>query len=160
VAPLDIRNAGPDDLAALARLVAAFREHLDDRGLSDEDLARYLPHLLDDPSIEFACAWQDGRAIGYTHLRFFDSLWQLGVEAHLEDIFVEKPLRRAAVGRALLDHAIARARARGARRIGLLTNARNEVAHGLYRAAGLRPETHRVYPDGFEVLWVKRLAPA
>jgi GNAT superfamily N-acetyltransferase len=62
-------------------------------------------------------------------------------------------------GRALLRHALARAAARGARRLALDTKERNELAQALYRSEGLAPQSHALYPGGREVLWIKELAP-
>jgi GNAT superfamily N-acetyltransferase len=151
---LEIRTVTAGDLSTLAPLVAGFRDHLGVEKPTDADLAAHLPRLLADPSIEFACAWLAGEPVGYTQMRFYDSIWELGFEAHLEDLFVLASARRASVGRALLDHAVACAGARGAKRVSLLTNEKNEVAHVLYRAAGFEPDTHPVYGTAHEVLWI------
>jgi ribosomal protein S18 acetylase RimI-like enzyme len=154
---VSIRRADSNDIGALGTLVRAFRDHLGAVTPSDADLERYLPRALDDPGIEFHCAWSNGRAVGYTQVRSLASIWAPGVEAHLEDLFVLAPARRKRVGRALLRHALARARERGARRFSLDTNERNEAAQSLYRSEGLRPQSHSLYPGGREVLWVKDL---
>jgi ribosomal protein S18 acetylase RimI-like enzyme len=157
---LEIRRAGPDDLATLAALVGAFRDHLADGEPSDKAIRRQLPRALADPSIEFACAWLDGRPVGYSQTRFLTSIWTGGVEAHLEDIFVVASARGRAVGGALLEHAIARAEARGAGRFSLNTNEGNAAGQALYRSHGLSPQSHSLYPGGREVLWVKALRGA
>ena len=146
-----------DDAAALAALIAGFRDHLAAAVPTDAELRRDLPRALHDPAIEFGCAWIDDRAVGYTQTRFFTSVWVGGIEAHLDDLFVVQWARRHAVGRTLLRHAIARARARGAVRFGLNTNEKNEVAHALYRSEGLAPQSHALYPGGREVFWVKAI---
>jgi len=155
---LTIRPARSADADALAALIAGFRDHLGATVPTDLEVRRQLPAALSDPAIEFCCAWQDGGAVGYTQTRFFTSIWVVGMEAHLEDLFVAPRARRQAIGRALLRHAIARAGARGARRFGLNTNERNEIAHALYRSEGLWPQSHALYPGGREVFWVTRIA--
>ena len=72
----------------LISLVGAFRDHLRASTPSDGDLARHLPRALANPQLEFSIAWLEGEPVGYTQTRFFDSIWSLGTEAHLEDLFV------------------------------------------------------------------------
>lgn len=158
--PLQIRRAGLEDLATLAALVGAFRDHLGDGEPGDQEILRHLPAAIGDPSIEFACAWLDGRAVGYAQTRFLTSIWTGGVEAHLEDVFVVPSARGRAVGGALLEHALERAEARGAGRFSLTTNEGNVAGQALYRSHGLAPQSHALYPGGREVLWVKALRPA
>jgi ribosomal protein S18 acetylase RimI-like enzyme len=155
---LTIRPARSADADALAALIAGFRDHLAATVPTDLEIQRQLPAALRDPAIEFCCAWLDGAAVGYTQTRFFTSIWAVGPQAHLDDLFVAARVRRQAIGRALLRHAIARARARGARQFGLNTNEKNEIAHALYRSEGLSPQSHALYPGGREVFWVRRIA--
>jgi GNAT superfamily N-acetyltransferase len=154
-----IRRVEPHETSVLAALIAGFRDHLRATTPTDAELARSLPAALADPAIEFCCAWLGGEAVGYTQLRVLTSVWVPGCEAFLEDLFVVAAARRRAVGSALLRHALARARERGARRFSLNTNDGNHAAHALYRAEGLTPQSHALYPGGREVLWVKPLTP-
>jgi catechol 2,3-dioxygenase len=154
---LEIGLAGSDDLESIRLLVVAFRDHLQAGVPSDADLKAHLPQALCDPSIEFACARLGGQAVGYTQTRYFRSVWVSGLEALLEDLFVRPEVRGRAVGRALLRHALERARERGARLVGLTTNERNRTAQGLYRSEGFRPQSARIWPDGREIRWVVRL---
>ena len=157
---LQIRDAALPDAPELARLIAAFREHLLARVPSDAEIRAQLPSALRDPSIEFACAWLDDVAVGFTQTRFVTSVWAAGLEAFLEDLFVVPNARRQSVGRSLLRHVLARAEARGARRFSLTTNERNESAHALYRSEGLAPVSHALYPGGREVLWSRNVGAA
>jgi ribosomal protein S18 acetylase RimI-like enzyme len=157
VGGLEIALAGAGDLASMRSLVRAFRDHLRADAPTDAELDEHLPGALRDPGIEFVCARVGGRAAGYTQTRFFHSLWAGGFEALVEDLFVLPELRRRGVGRALLRHALARARARGARLLGLNTNERNLAAQELYRSEGLRPQSATIWPGGREVRWVVRL---
>jgi ribosomal protein S18 acetylase RimI-like enzyme len=159
VTDLTIRPATPRDAAAVAALVAGFRDHLKAAGPSDLELARELPRALADPALEFCCAWLGGDPAGYTQTRFWGSIWAAGLEAQLDDLYVVPAARGRAVGRALLRHALARAAARGALRFGLTTNEANAAAQALYRSEGLAPQSHALYPGGREVLWVRSLAP-
>jgi aminoglycoside 6'-N-acetyltransferase I len=157
---LEIRIAQPGDAGDIAHLVAAFRDHLQASVPTDLDLEARLTDLLADPSIEFAYACLDGQAVGYTQTRFYASLWAAGIEALLEDVFVAAAVRGRAIGRALLRHALQRARQRRARLLGLTTNERNEAAQALYRSEGLRPQGARIWEGGREVRWVVELGDA
>ena len=148
-----VRLVAAGESALLVPLIAGFRDQLRESRPSDAEIAAFLPGFLRDPSIEFACASLDGRPVGYTQTRFFDSVWSLGIESHLEDLFVVESARRSGAGRALLRAALERARVRGARAMGLNTNEHNEAAQALYRAEGFRPVAHARYPGGREVLW-------
>jgi ribosomal protein S18 acetylase RimI-like enzyme len=157
---LTIRPAESSDAAALAALIRGFRDHLAAEVPTDQEIQRHLPRALGDLAIEFSCAWLDAEAVGYTQTRFFYSLWASGIEAQLDDLFVIPTVRRRAVGRSLLRHALARARERGARRLGLNTNERNEAAQALYRSEGFSPQSHALYRGGREVFWVKAIDSA
>jgi ribosomal-protein-alanine N-acetyltransferase len=153
-----IRRMGPADIGVLAALVAGFRDHLGASIPTDAELREHLPRALEDPGIEFCCAWLVDEPVGYAQTRFLNSIWAPGVEAHLEDLFVVPAARGKAVGRGLLRHALARAGERGARRFSLNTNEANRAAQMLYRSEGLALQSHALYPGGREVLWVKDLS--
>jgi catechol 2,3-dioxygenase len=157
---VEIKVAGTDDAETLRGLIAAFRDHLQLTAPTDSDLEEQLPGLLSDRAIEFACAWLGGDAIGYTQTRFYASVWARGVESLLEDIFVLPSSRGRAVGRLLLRHALERARARGAKLLGLTTNERNKTAQLLYRSEGLAPQSTKIWENGREIRWVVDLGAA
>jgi catechol 2,3-dioxygenase len=156
----EIRVAGTDDAEGLRGLIAAFRDHLQVAAPTDPDLDEQLPQLLCDRSIEFACAWSRGEAVGYTQTRYYRSIWSRGTEALLEDIFVVPSSRGRAIGRLLLRHALARARERGAKLLGLTTNERNKIAQSLYRSEGLAPQSTKIWENGREIRWVAELGAA
>ncbi len=154
---LEIRTALPADEQAVFLLLRAFRDHLGESVPWEADLKALLPAALSDPGREFACAWFGDEPLGYTQTRFFASIWAAGLEAFLEDLFVLSSARGQAVGRALLRHALQRARARGARVLGLSTNELNEPAQCLYASEGLRPEATKLWAGGREVCWAIKL---
>jgi GNAT superfamily N-acetyltransferase len=160
VSALEIRDATLPDVPVLARLIAAFRDHLNAKVPSDSDIRAHLPRALRDSGIEFACAWLHAEPVGYTQTRFLTSVWAAGLEAYLEDLFVVAAARRRSVGRSLLGHALARAEARSALKFSLTTNDQNEPAHSLYRSEGFVPVSHALYPGGREVLWSRSVGPA
>lgn len=157
----EIRVAAPEDADAVRTLVAAFRDHLGASRPSDAELAAVLPTALSDASLEFLVALaEDGEPLGYTQTRFFSSVWAVGMEAHLEDLFVAAGARAAGVGTALLRATLARASVRGAGAMGLLTNERNEAALRLYVREGFTPAAEAIFPGGREIRLVATLDPA
>lgn len=106
------------------------------------------------PSLEFCLAFsEDKQPAGYAHYRFYTSIWALGTESHLEDLYVLPQFRDQGIGLQLMNFVIGRARSRGASALGLHTNENNEGAQAFYRRAGFQPRTEVAWKDGREVYW-------
>lgn len=130
--------AGPEDVAAVASLLAGFRDHLGHSLPSDESLARSAELLVGRGDTEFWLAAVDegSQAEGVCQLRFRHSVWTGADDCWLEDLFVREGARRHGLGRALVGHAVERARERGCRRIELDTTEDNHAAIKLYESFG------------------------
>ena len=87
-----------------------------------------------DPAepIHAALAWHNGRAVGLVHYIFHRSCWTTGDYCYLQDLFVTDDLRGAGIGRQLIEHVYAQARAAGASRVHWLTHESNNDAMQLY----------------------------
>jgi len=82
---------------------------------------------------------RDGEQIvGMAALHFTTSTAEGGKVAWFEDCIVRPEHRRKGIGKALLEHVIAQARAAGALRVMLLTDGDNRNAQALYRKSGFR----------------------
>lgn len=83
---------------------------------------------------------EPGSLLGYAYARLEPRDWNALLDAYgaLHDIFVVETERRSGVGRALLDHLVARLTALGAPRMVLSTATRNEAAHRLFERHGFR----------------------
>jgi GNAT superfamily N-acetyltransferase len=79
-----------------------------------------------------ALAWQDGRAVGLVHFIYHRSCWTVGDYCYLQDLFVADGLRGDGIGRRLIEHVYAQARAAGASRVHWLTQESNSNARQLY----------------------------
>ncbi len=79
-----------------------------------------------------ALAWLDGRAVGLVHFIYHRSCWTVGDYCYLQDLFVADGLRGSGVGRQLIEHVYAQARAVGASRAHWLTHESNTDAMQLY----------------------------
>jgi ribosomal protein S18 acetylase RimI-like enzyme len=125
----------------VAALLVAFRDHMgSDRPSANAFLAS-VERLLEDRDTEFllAAPSDDAPPAGVLQLRFRFSVWKAAPDAWIEDVFVAPGARRAGVGDALLALAIARAAARGAKRIELDCNEDNAGAQALYARHGFSP---------------------
>jgi putative acetyltransferase len=98
-------------------------------------------HALDvgdllDPSVTFFSYRLEGRLLGVGALKRLDSF-----HAELKSMHTDVRARRRGVGRAMVDHLISAARARGFRRLSLETGTMSafEPARALYAGVGFVP---------------------
>ncbi|MEZ4437105.1 MAG: ribosomal protein S18-alanine N-acetyltransferase [bacterium] len=129
-----IRPPAPAEAAALAALV---EETLG--GARDPDAL-----LAPSPGAVRRTIADDGGPIAWLEYRVVED------EADLAEIAVAPRARRQGLGRRLVDHLVAEARARGVARIYLEVRAGNAAARALYAATGFSPcgRRRRYYSDG------------
>ncbi len=137
----------------------ATREDLDDivgverASFSDPWSAGSFASALGEPTEYVAVAeGPDGRAAGFVVLRV------VGGAGEILDVAVSPALRGQGAGRALLSHALAEARRRGAREVFLEVRESNGVAIALYASFGFAPigRRKRYYRDPTEDALVLR----
>lgn len=118
-----------DDVRAL------LRTHLDfSRGSSPPEFSFALDvDQLADPAVTFFTARRDGALVGVAALQRLDQ-----AHAELKSMHTRAEERGRGVGRALVDHLLAHARAQGYRQVSLETGATEEfaAARALYLRAG------------------------
>ncbi|HEX4345815.1 MAG TPA: GNAT family N-acetyltransferase [Solirubrobacteraceae bacterium] len=133
--------AQPGEAETVAALLVAFRDHLGHDWPSANAFLASVQRLFDDADAEFLLAARDDDSppAGVLQLRFRLSVWKAAPDAWLEDLFVRADARRGGVGEALLELAVARATARGCKRIELDTNEENAAALALYERHGFSP---------------------
>jgi ribosomal protein S18 acetylase RimI-like enzyme len=139
-----IWRARPDDAAAVASLLVAFRDHLGFDQPSDDAVLASVARLVEDPATDYllGASEQGAPAAGLVQLRYRWSVWRDAEDCELEDLFVSSDARRGGLGRALVAAASDRARERGCGRIALDTAERNEAAVALYRSFGFSDEAY------------------
>ncbi len=128
------RLATDDDTETVARLLSEFNDWL---GRDWPDAASFLQsvrRLTADPDTEFLLAGEPADAVCQLRYRF--GVWYAEYDCLIEDVFVRERARGAGLGRALVEGALERARARGCRRVELDTNESNTAALALYRSLG------------------------
>ncbi|WP_299405719.1 GNAT family N-acetyltransferase [Acaryochloris sp. IP29b_bin.148] len=150
-----VRRASFDDLDALLALLIAFHEHLQVPISNSDPLQVALERLLKDPMCDFMLATDTGgTGLAYTQIRYFYSLWSLGLEAKLEDLYVQPEVRRQKLGSQLLSASIEQARQRQCRLIALNTNEKNIIAKNLYIRQGFSCQPWRW--QGGRQLWLEK----
>ena len=134
--------ASADEADRVAALLAGFRDHMGRDEPTEAQLRATVDVLMRDPDTEFLLGARDGgaAAAGVCQLRYRLAVWTGRPDCWLEDLFVEREARRAGLGRALVEAAVERARARGCARIDLDVNEDNERALALYTAMGFTTE--------------------
>jgi len=139
----DVWLAKPHEAGAVARLLIGFRDWMEESEPSAESVAESVALLLADEATEFLLGRADGGEppCGICQLRFRHSVWTGTPDCWLEDLYVEDAARGRGVGRALVELAFERAKARGARRIELDTNEANTGAIALYESLGFSPSS-------------------
>jgi len=149
---ISIRRAGPEDAAAIARLLHDFNEEYSEPTPGVEALAGYSRQLLEEGEMDVLLAGDGPDGISLT--RFRPCVWTGKPEAHLQELYVVPPLRGQGIGRVLLEATIALAREAGATGIDLNTGETDTAARGLYESAGF--SNREGSPDGSPMLFYER----
>jgi GNAT superfamily N-acetyltransferase len=104
-------------------------------------MRRSVERLTADPQTDYllGAPVPDAPAAGVCQLRFRHSIWTGSDDAWLEDVYVLDEARGTGLGRALVEFAMERARARGCGRIQLDVNTANGPAKTLYESLGFSP---------------------
>jgi GNAT superfamily N-acetyltransferase len=139
---LTIREATVADLPAIVRMLAD--DHL---GSAREAVTEPLPEsyqqafaaIAHDPNNIVLVAVLDDVVVGTLQLTFTPSLsYRGGTRATVESVRTDAPLRGQGIGRALMEEAIARARARGCVLMQLSTHQTRTDAHRFYERLGFQ----------------------
>ena len=125
---MKIRMAHEDDFAQWVTLWKGYQVFYKTNiaeATTDTTWSRFL-----DPAEPMYCAVAevDGKLIGMVHYIFHRSCWTAGDYVYLQDLFAAPELRGKGVGRALIDHVYAVAKAQGGSRVWWLTHETNSDA--------------------------------
>ena len=124
--------AQPSDAPIVAELMSAFRDHIDRDVPTNSEIRATVERLLEDPNTEYLLAGGEG----VCQLRYRLSVWTATEDCWLEDLYVTAEARGTGLGKALIETAFERARARGCKRIQLDVADDNSRAIDVYTAAG------------------------
>ena len=130
--PIEIRPTTPDDRPDWERLFALYAEfyHTEVPPEAREKVWRWIG----DPAEDFwsDLAFHDGRAVGLVQYQLMYRSLSGGKVVYLSDLFVDPASRGGGIGRALIDHVISFARARGIPSVRWLTQEYNYAGRKLY----------------------------
>ena len=129
---LNVQPLRPSDHAAWLPLWRAYQAFY--RVAIPDDVSAVTWSRLLDPAEPMggALAMDDHGAIGLVHHIRHRSCWTIGDYCYLQDLYVEAGARGRGVGRALIEHVYAVARAEGCSRVHWLTEEINADAMLLY----------------------------
>ncbi|HEY9345885.1 MAG TPA: GNAT family N-acetyltransferase [Inquilinus sp.] len=132
-----MRTAEAADLPAILRLLA------DDPLGKNRETAVEAPYqaafaaIAADPKHEVVVAELDGQVVGCFQLSFIPGLSRRGAwRAQIESVRIDSALRGRGAGQAMMEWAIAKARARGCALVQLTTDKRRPDAHRFYARLG------------------------
>jgi len=86
-----------------------------------------------------ALAWKGDTAVGMVHYIYHRSNWSIGNSCYLQDLFASPEVRGTGVGRQLIEHVYAAARAAQCAKVHWLTQETNATAIRLYERIAERP---------------------
>jgi ribosomal protein S18 acetylase RimI-like enzyme len=148
IAPVEIRPARRDELAAVAALAAKLVHlHHDFDGARffvpervAEGYAWWFGKEIDRAEVALFVAARGPRVVGYAYGRLEERDWNQLLDAcgALHDLWVEDE-RRGGVARRLVDAVVGALRDKGAPRVVLHAAAKNEAAQALFARLGFRP---------------------
>ena len=149
---IQVRQAGVEDAADIARLLRDFNLEYDEPTPAVEELAETIARLLGQGEITVLLAGEgpDGLSL----FRFRPGIWSAGEETYLQELYVVPDLRGQGIGRALLEATIELAREHGSDGSDLNTGETDAAARALYESMGF---TNREGgPDGPSMLFYER----
>ncbi len=134
---LELRRAGPEDVAAIVRLI------LDDQISASREGADLAPYeeafrrIDADPAQLIVAALLDGEVVGTLQLTVVPGLARAGaLRGQLEAVRVRADLRGRGIGEAMVRWAVDKARRRGCALAQLTTDKRRTDAHRFYARLG------------------------
>jgi ribosomal protein S18 acetylase RimI-like enzyme len=138
------RRADTADAPAIARLLHDFNTEYGDFTPGPRALETRVRELLgaDEIAVLLAGDPPEGLAV----LRFRPALWTQTLDCYLEELYVAPDRRGRGSGRALMEAAMALARAEGAAHMDLGTGEDDVVARALYESLGFSNREGK--PDG------------
>jgi ribosomal protein S18 acetylase RimI-like enzyme len=140
MADLHIRTITAADAEAVVRMWSDFAHYLRELGDTDEQNFGVEAYLRDgfgpDPAFTGIIAERDGAPVGYLLYHFGYDSDQAMRFLYIVDLWVDPAARRGGVGRALMNEAAARCRAKGGRALFWSVFAPNKLAVAFYEKLG------------------------
>lgn len=136
---LQIRAVAEQDHTAWRPLFQAYLAFYN-TALPDAVIDSTWQRLLDPAELtNAALAWKDGAAVGMVHFIYHRSNWSIANACYLQDLLVAADQRGTGIGRQLIEHVYATAKADGCDKVHWLTHESNATAIALYQRIAERP---------------------
>jgi ribosomal protein S18 acetylase RimI-like enzyme len=143
-----IRRARPEDADVVARLLRDFNQEYEDPAPPQAEMAERIRVLLAHGDTVILLSGEPPVAIAV--MRFRPGLWSPALEGYLAELYVVPDRRGRGIGRALMEEAIAVARAEGADTMELGTGEDDVAARRLYESLGF--DNHEHGPGGVKTV--------
>jgi ribosomal protein S18 acetylase RimI-like enzyme len=140
----DVRSAGSDDAGAIGQLLHDFNREFDEPTPTPDWLGRRIQALLEEGEVTVLLG--GAGPDGLVALRFRPAIWTERLECYVAELYVVPDRRGKGLGRALMEGALALARARGADHVDLNTADSDLAARALYESLAF--DRHERAPDG------------
>jgi len=151
--PLEVkvRFATLDDLDTLVRFNAAIAQETEGRRLDPERLRQGTRAVLESSERGYyLVAERDAAVVGQLFVTYEWSDWRNGMFWWIQSVYVEPSVRGRGVYRALHEHVLRDARARGdVCGLRLYVEKENEAAQEAYTRLGMTMTPYRVYEQDF-----------
>ncbi|HEX7292953.1 MAG TPA: GNAT family N-acetyltransferase [Solirubrobacterales bacterium] len=147
-----IRRATSADADEIGRLLHDFNREFDEPTQPAAVLAERASGFIEDGTLVFLLAGEGPD--GIAQMRYLRTMWDSGLSAYLEELYVVPALRGKGTGRVLLEAAMETARAAGATHMDLNTGETDTAARALYESAGFTNREGR--EDGPSMLYYER----
>lgn len=140
---IDVRDATPQDIPALGRLIAEALDHYDMAVTDNAQIARSLAAQL--PAVEFLLAFEGDELRGFASFAVLFPGLGLDPQFYMKDLYTAAAARGRGVARALMRELARRAKERGCVRIDWTTDRDNLQAQAAYKALGAARLDERIY---------------
>lgn len=136
---IDIRPVSDADHAAWLPLWQAYLRFYNTELADSVTHSTWQRFLEPSEPTHAALAWADGKAVGMVHYIYHRSNWSIENSCYLQDLLVVPETRGSGVGRLLIEHVYATAKADGCNKVHWLTHETNATAIQLYERIAERP---------------------
>ncbi|MFF0343137.1 GNAT family N-acetyltransferase [Kribbella sp. NPDC004875] len=142
--PRHVREAAPDDLAAIRRLYAQL--HPKDPQLADTAADEIFATILSTPGLQLHVLEDDGEVVATTYLNLIPNLTRGGAPyAVIENVVVDEGRRGSGLGKQLMAATLEAAWDAGCYKVMLMTGSQTPATHAFYRRCGFDPDEKQAY---------------
>ena len=139
-----IREAGPDDFAAVMRLYRQL--HPRDPILDDGAGRVAFDAILATPGLSLLLLEVDGTVVATAYLNIIPNITRAASPyAVIENVVVEESLRGTGLGKRLMGETLQAAWDAGCYKAMLLTGSKTPGTHAFYRSCGFSPDAKKGY---------------